>query len=124
MNEIRLSLQNRIKDFFLYESPNKKFNFNLDGKKAGKIFGSLKERLNYASKWLKNHSYYTVCMKGHEDAIDIFRICNEEIKGIECYDKLKIKKLLYIKLRSRNYMICPDAFRAWSQEDFEKNKLG
>ncbi len=123
MNESRQDLQDRIRDFFLNETLSKRFTYNMDGKKSDNALGLLKEHISYAAKWLKNHSYYTICMKSHEEAVGIFRICSEEIEGIECYDKLKIRRLLYIKLKGRKYMICPDAFRAWSQQDFDKHGI-
>ena len=121
-NKSRLNLQSRIIDFS--PAPHKKFKL----KKADLIFNLLEVYFCYftkqSSKWLKNHLGPTQCMKGYENTKGIFRVCNDRVKGIICYDKIDInEKLKRIKVKDKEYLICPYAEQVADESDYEKYKV-
>lgn len=90
---------------------------------------------------IKNHMYYTVCMEGNEEAVNVFRVCNDRVKGILCYqeifskisgcsemqehfrhEELDIWKLNLIKINDKEYLICPKAVKFWDEDDLNKYK--
>jgi|GEM_PF-5291447 hypothetical protein len=101
---------------------------NFDGwleknlKKTGKkgFLEKIIEKLNTVRKIIANHFYYTVCMDGKEEAVYIFRVCNDRVRGILCYDEMNIDKLKIIKIKNKEYLPCPKAHQVADKSDFEK----
>ncbi len=71
---------------------------------------------------IKNHMYYTVCMEGNEEAVNVFRVCSNRVKGILCYEQLDIERLKLIKIKDKEYLICPKAVKFWDKDDLNKYK--
>lgn len=82
----------------------------------------VKEKAVLLGKLFENQFSYTVCMAGKERAVHIFRVCDDRIKGILCYDSLDIDKLRIIEYKNERYLICPRALKVWDEKDFEKYK--
>ena len=62
-------------------------------------------------------------MEGNEEAVNFFRVCSNRVKGILCYEQLDIERLKLIKIKDKEYLICPKAVKFWEEEDLIKYKL-
>jgi hypothetical protein len=92
-------------------------------KRLSEIAGRVKERFTLFGKILGNHTHYTVCMDGKEEAVHIFRVCNDRLKGISCYDQMNLDiELKIIDYKGKAYLICPKAVQMWDEKDYEKYK--
>ena len=88
----------------------------------GSIFRVCLEKLVLWGKIIDNYTHYTVCMSDNEEAVYIFRVCNDRVKGILCYDEMNIDKLNIIKIKDNEYLTCPKAHQVADKRDFEKHK--
>lgn len=116
--KISLRIQIQTIEYIKYSKDFKRSVKNLFIEKLKK----LTERLKLYGRVIDNHMYFTVCMDGNEEAVHVFRVCRDRIKGILCYDSLNIEKLKRVKIRGKEYLICPHAKKVWNESDFEKYK--
>lgn len=73
---------------------------------------------------VENRMYYTVCMDEKEDSVYTFRVCNDRVKGILCYDKINInEKLKRIKIKDKEYLICPYAKQVYNEIDYDRFRI-
>jgi hypothetical protein len=118
-NEKISDLESKIKNFYLHDFLQEK----PEVKEVARVFNPIRDFIKKPLRWLKNHSYYTVCMKNYEESKGLFRICTNKIEGMKCYDELNIEELWRIEVNGNDYLICPKAIRFWDREDFEKYRL-
>ena len=69
---------------------------------------------------VKNSLNFTVCTD--EESVSMFRVCNDHSKWADCYKKLD-KDVERIRIKDKEYLICPYAPRACNQEDLKEYKI-
>lgn len=105
--------ESKSKEVFEVESPK--------GISKQNFFWKLIESFKLLGRKVENTTNYTVCMDSKEDAVYTFRVCNDRIRGIMCYD---IKdKLKIIRIKDREYLICPRAKQAYNETDYDRFRI-